>query len=498
MAHQDDSGEDCYYVHADLLHMVFSSLDTVALSRAAFMCKEWKEIAACEDFWKCLSIQNQAISPQQFENICRRHPNVTAVHIYNTGLIDVLGMRAMDMLGNLETLTIGKGHISLAFFKSLTNCQTLRSLTINDTSLGKNEHEISIHNDMLHHCEINKCRLLSLYIRCPQLKTLSLKQSDVPHVTLDCPLLHDLNLSDCPHITETSLASISFTCPNLHILDAFYCRRISLQLARLSKLTVLKLHGCEGITSASMVALSRHSTILEDLELDNCSFLTSIILELSFLQSIRLVNCCRLISVTLTSTNALSSITISNCASLESISIESDALKKLTLQKQQSLRSVKLICCGLQELDLIACESSTVSLPPRPLSNEGIQVIEFYSKSLLSLFLGGCRAINSLDFGPCFKNVLLRCPCLEDGCDKCQIAAVAHEFCPIVNEVLEMVIVLSLELNGGGCFAKAMIVPPLNSFRCISLKHRPFFKSDDFISSVFWCPRQICNNARDT
>lgn len=90
-------------------------------------------------------------------------------------------------------------------------------------------------------------------------------------------------------------------------------------------LTVLKLHSCEGITSASMAAIS-HSYMLEVwihllqilalpeclcclnkwyfqhvkndfiillqvLELDNCSLLTSVSLDLPRLQNIRLVHC---------------------------------------------------------------------------------------------------------------------------------------------------------------------------------------------------------------
>ncbi|KAL1559110.1 hypothetical protein AAHA92_09490 [Salvia divinorum] len=107
-----------------------------------------------------LSVQNWAISEQQLENIC-------------------------------------KGHICVAFFEALTKCHMLRSLTIYDANVGTKQQEISIHHDTLHRCEIKKCRLRGLYIGCPQLKNSSLKQSDVPDVLLDCPLLRDLDIASC-------------------------------------------------------------------------------------------------------------------------------------------------------------------------------------------------------------------------------------------------------------------------------------------------------------
>lgn len=153
--------------------------------------------------------------------------------------------------------------------------------------------------------------------RCPQLETLSLKRSSMPHAVLNCPLLRELDVASCHKLSDTAIRSavtscqllgsldmsncscvsdetlreIALSCGNLRVLDASYCPNISLEVrspfvsfyqwymyirvsichltcgspwksVRLTMLTVLKLHSCEGITSASMVAIA-YSYMLE-------------------------------------------------------------------------------------------------------------------------------------------------------------------------------------------------------------------------------------------
>jgi hypothetical protein len=157
------------------------------------------------------------------------------------------------------------------------------------------------------------------FFRCPQLKTMSLKRSNMAQVVLNCPLLHELDIgschklpdaairaaaTSCPQlvsldmrncscVSDETLREIAQHCPNLGFLDASYCPNISLEVCfkvytccickilfwtgvsdfvwhccflfksvRLPMLTILRLHSCEGITSASMAAIA-HSSMLE-------------------------------------------------------------------------------------------------------------------------------------------------------------------------------------------------------------------------------------------
>ncbi|XP_011019349.1 PREDICTED: F-box/LRR-repeat protein 15 [Populus euphratica] len=487
----------------DLLHMVFSFLDHINLCRAAMVCRQWRAASAHEDFWRCLDFENRNISVEQFEDMSRRYPNATEVNIYGAPAIHLLVMKALFSLRNLETLTVGKGQLGDPFFGALGDCIMLKSLNVNDATLGSGIQEIPINHDRLCHLQLTKCRVMRISVRCPQLETLSLKRSNMAQAVLNCPLLHlldigschkltdaairsaaiscpqleSLDMSNCSCVSDETLREIALTCANLHILNASYCPNISLESVRMPMLTVLKLHSCEGITSASMSAIA-YSYMLEVLELDNCSLLTSVSLDLPRLQNIRLVHCRKFADLNLQSI-MLSSIMLSNCPALHRINITSNSLQKLALQKQENLTTLALQCQYLQEVDLTDCESLTNSicevfsdgggcpmLKSLVLDNcEALTTVRFHSTSLVSLSLVGCRAITALD---------LACPSLElvclDGCDHLEEAS----FCPVALRSLNLGIcpklkilsieapcMVSLELKGCGVLSEASINCPL-------------------------------------
>ncbi|XP_058204418.1 F-box/LRR-repeat protein 15 [Rhododendron vialii] len=487
----------------DLLHMVFSFLKSNDLCRTSMVCRQWRAASVHEDFWRFLDFEDRNISVEQFEDMCHRYPNAISVNIYGTPALPVLVMKAVCALRNLGDITLGKGQLGENFFQALTDCQLLKSLVIIDATLGNGIQEIPIYHDRLRQLQIVKCRVLRVTVRCPQLETLSLKRSSMAHAVLNCPLLRDLDIaschkfsdaairsaatscpllesldmSNCSCVTDETLREIALTCANLHVLDASYCPNIALESVRLPMLTVLKLHSCEGITSASMTAVS-HSYMLEVLELDNCSSLQSVSLDLPRLQNIRLVHCRKSSDLNLQSIK-LSSITVSNCPLLQRINITSNSLLKLVLQKQEKLSTLTLQCQCLQEVDLAGCESLTNSicdvfcdggacpmLKSLVLDHcESLTAVGFRSTSLVSLSLAGCRAVTSLE---------LICPYLEnvslDGCDHLERAS----FCPVGLQSLNLGIcpklsvlhieapqMLLLELKGCGVLSEASINCPL-------------------------------------
>ncbi|XP_042965343.1 F-box/LRR-repeat protein 15-like isoform X1 [Carya illinoinensis] len=487
----------------DLLHMVFSFLDHINLCQAARVCRQWREASAHEDFWRCLNFEDRNISIEQFEDMCRRYPNATEVNISGAPAIHLLVMKTVSSLRNLEVLTLGRGQLGDIFFHALADCYLLKRLNINDATLGNGIQEILINHDSLYHLQLTKCRVMRVSIRCPQLETMSLKRSNMAQAVLNCPLLRELDIgschklsdaairsaaiscpqlesvdmSNCSCVSDETLREIALTCTNLHFLDASYCPNISLESVRLPMLTVLKLHSCEGITSASMAAIS-HSYMLEVLELDNCSLLTSVSLYLPHLQNIRLVHCRKFADLNLWSI-MLSSIMVSNCPALHRITITSNSLQKLALQKQESLTTLALQCQTLQEVDLTDCESLTNSicdvfsdgggcpmLKSLVLDNcESLTAVRFCSASLSSLSLVGCRAITALE---------LACPYLEqvflDGCDHLERAS----FCPVGLQSLNLGIcpklnalsidapcMALLELKGCGVLSETSINCPL-------------------------------------
>ncbi|KAG4392001.1 hypothetical protein AAZX31_04G054500 [Glycine max] len=448
----------------DLLHMVFSFLDHPNLCKAARVCKQWWTASAHEVFWKSLNFEDRSISVEQFEDICRRYPNIMAIRMSGPAC-NQLVMKAISSLSGIQ--------------------------------------EISVNHDRLCHLQLTKCRVMRIAVRCPQLETMSLKRSNMAQTALNCPLLQELDIgschklpdsairsavtscsqlvsldmSNCSSVSDETLREISMNCANLSFLDASYCPNLFLETVRLPMLTVLKLHSCDGITAASMAAIS-HSYMLEVLELDNCSLLTSVSLDLPRLQNIRLVHCRKFADLNLM-TLTLSSILVSNCPVLHRINITSNSLQKLTIPKQDSLTTLALQCQSLQEVDLSECESLNNSvcnvfndgggcpmLKSLVLGNcESLTSVQFISTSLISLSLGGCRAITNLE---------LTCPNLEkvilDGCDHlerasfCPVGLLSLNLgiCPKLNTLsIEAPFMVSLELKGCGVLSEAFINCPL-------------------------------------
>ncbi|CAH8320941.1 unnamed protein product [Eruca vesicaria subsp. sativa] len=487
----------------DLLHMVFSFLNHVDLCRSAMVCRQWRVASSHEEFWKVLNFENTMISVEQFEDMCLRYPNATEVNVYGTPAVNALAMKAATTLSNLEVLTIGKGQISENFFQVLGECNMLRSVTVNEAVLGNGSQEIHISHDRLRELKITKCRVMRLSIRCPQLRSLSLKRSNMSQAILNCPLLQLLDIASCHKLLDAAIRSAAISCPQLesldvsncscvsdetlreiaqacaglHVLNASYCPNISLESVHLPMLTVLKLHSCEGITSASMTWIG-NSPELEVLELDNCNLLTSVVLHLSRLQSISLVHCRKFTELNLQSV-MLSSITVSNCPALRRMTITSNSLRRLALQKQENLTTLVLQCQSLQEVDLSDCESLSNAvceifsddggcpmLKSLILDNcESLTEVRFCNSSLASLSLVGCRAVTSLE---------LKCPRIEqiclDGCDHLETAlfqpvalrSLNLGICPKLSVLnIEAPYMVSLELKGCGVLSEASIVCPL-------------------------------------
>ncbi|KAL6642953.1 hypothetical protein ACP70R_021134 [Stipagrostis hirtigluma subsp. patula] len=446
----------------DLLHLIFSFLGQKDLCRAGVTCKQWRSASVHEDFWKSLKFENSRISLQNFVDICHRYQNVTDLNLFGVNNAEVLVMEAIMFLRHLKTLTMGgKGQLGEAFFQALAQCPLLTTLTVTEASVGSGIQEATVNHDGLRELHIVRCKALRISVRCPQLQILSLRRTGMSHVSLNCPqlleldfqschklsdnairqaatacpLLAKLDMSSCSCVTDETLRDIASSCPSLSVLDASNCPNISFESVRLPMLVDLRLLSCEGITSASMAAIS-YSRLLETLQLDNCSLLASVSLDLPHLRNISLVHLRKFADLNLRSP-VLAYIKVSRCSVLHRVSITSTALQKLVLQKQESLSSLSLQCHNLIDVDLSDCESLTNSicevfsdgggcpmLRSLILDNcEGLSTVELNSSSLVCLSLAGCRSMTFLR---------LSCPNLQsvnlDGCDHLERAA----FCPIL------------------------------------------------------------------
>ncbi|KAK4401255.1 F-box/LRR-repeat protein 15 [Sesamum angolense] len=461
----------------DLLHMVFSFLDHVDLCHAARVCKQWRDASSHEDFWRYLNFENRPISVQQFEDMCQRYPNAAAVNVYGTPAIHQVGMKAVSSLRNLEVLTLGKGQLGETFFQALTDCHMLRSLTVNDATLGNGIQEIPIYHDRLHELQIVKCRVLRVSIRCPQLETLSLKRSSMPHVVLNCPLLHELDIASCHKLSDAAIRSAATSCPllesldmsncscvsdetlreiamscgNLHVLDASYCQNISLEFIDIS------VFGSSAPEEHKACTLPQRISITSN-ALKVCNlfkyFVQSPAPICLYFPSVYVVKPGNKYSPK----NVLAEIIFAKARKFDHVRIAMPLLGGSRPTECESLtNSICEVfsstggCPVLRSLVLDNCESLTA--------------VSFCSTSLVNISLAGCRAITSVD---------VTCPYLErislDGCDHLERATFSPVglrslnlgICPKLNVLhIEAPHMVSLELKGCGVLSEAFIECPL-------------------------------------
>ncbi|KAL2631590.1 hypothetical protein R1flu_016276 [Riccia fluitans] len=527
----NDDGEVRMDLTDDLLHKVFSFLDDTALCQAAMVCKQWRAASAHEDFWKSLNFENRRVSHEQVGRLCVRYPKATQLNLRGAPCVDeVLVREAIRSLRNLEVLTLGRGFLSDGFFYALAvECSSLQNLSITDAVLGNGgAQEIQLRHDSLRRLQIQKCRVLRIAIRCPQLEYLCLKRTGTASamlhcprlITLDvsschklsdagvraaataCPLLASLDISNCAYVSDETLREISIACNNLRTLDASYCPNISLEGVRMPMLIDLKLQGCEGIISSSMAALSSCS-MLEVLSMDFCWLLTAVNLDLPRLRQISLSNNRKFVELILRSP-ALVSLNLTNCPFLSRVDITSSSLQSLALRQQNGLSSMALQCPWLREVDLTECESLTNAVCdvfsdsgccPRLSSLildscEGLTEVKLSSCSIQSLSLVGCRNIQSLS---------LACPVLQhlvlDGCDHLQQASFSPVglyslnlgICPhLVKLEVEASQMTLLDLRGCGILNQAAIRCP--SLSSLDASYCGQLGDDCLTATTYACP----------
>ena len=124
----------------------------------------------------------------------------------------------------------------------------MRSVTISEALLGTGPQETHLIHDRLRELKIIKCRVMRLdirwscfffhicfflfsifiyHIRCQQLRSLSLKGSNMALAMLHCPLLQHLDIASCSKLLDVVIRSAVTSCPLLESLDVSKCSNIS-------------------------------------------------------------------------------------------------------------------------------------------------------------------------------------------------------------------------------------------------------------------------------
>eukprot|EP00090_Calanus_glacialis_P000255 TRINITY_DN10168_c0_g1_i1.p1 TRINITY_DN10168_c0_g1~~TRINITY_DN10168_c0_g1_i1.p1 ORF type:complete len:587 (-),score=71.91 TRINITY_DN10168_c0_g1_i1:825-2585(-) len=164
---------------------------------------------------------------------------------------------------------------------------------------------------------------------CPQLQYLYLRRchqiSDhaLRSISSYCLMLRELSVSDCPLVSDQGLAELGRLGPSLRYLSVAKCDKITdsgvRTLARhCYRLRYLNMRGCEQVSDSAVEWLSRSCTRLRSLDIGKC--------DVSDL-GLKLLSC--------------------NCPNLKKLSV-----KSCTLVTDTGVESVSYCCRGLQHLNI--------------------------------------------------------------------------------------------------------------------------------------------------
>jgi len=164
---------------------------------------------------------------------------------------------------------------------------------------------------------------------CPQLQYLYLRRchqiSDhaLRSISSYCLMLRELSVSDCPLVSDQGLAELGRLGPSLRYLSVAKCDKITdsgvRTLARhCYRLRYLNMRGCEQVSDSAVEWLSRSCTRLRSLDIGKC--------DVSDV-GLKLLSC--------------------NCPNLKKLSV-----KSCTLVTDKGVESVSYCCRGLQHLNI--------------------------------------------------------------------------------------------------------------------------------------------------
>lgn len=217
--------------------------------------------------------------------------------------IEILAVNNSSILRNLEI--VGCENLTDASIRALSSyCSNLRSLNISFCK-GISPHAFSVKTpscilfpelaeiDLTRILNMNDETVKQLTTRCPKLESINLSScEEVTEVGIDAlakncnTRLLECNLSNCPHVDDSSVVHLANHCPNLRRVSLYNCHGVTdsaiEHLASMCKsLISLDLSSCEKVTDRSLIRLSQSCPSLEVLCVEETTITNEGIVEIA-------------------------------------------------------------------------------------------------------------------------------------------------------------------------------------------------------------------------
>lgn len=421
----------------------------------------------------------------------------------------------LPCLGQLRTLVMAGETLSESTLLALSNqLPRLESLETHDIGIGRASGEGIISHRNISRLKLTASRIGRLTLRCPALTELLLRDSLIFTLMPTLPSLTHLDISNCTKMPDVGLRTALLRLPTLTHLQADgvlpltddTLRELATQLTALQRLSIagcngvvltgvrhfpclthLNLSRCEGLGPAAVAPCLESCMQLEEVVLDNCGQLTSLVLNMPHrLRALSLRGCRSLQHVNINARH-LDTLDLAADSSpaggggnhaLRELRITSAALPAFHCNHFTGLETVELHCPALTELAFRECDrlngglftmlsdrAATPATDPNGatsttlhthlggcpalhtlsiMSCDGIRGAHLIHSNLAQLDLCGCKRLSVLN---------LRCPALAQlKLEECELEVV--QLAPVAVQSLSLgacTNLLSLQLSSATC-----------------------------------------------
>ncbi|KAK3535092.1 hypothetical protein QTP70_003927 [Hemibagrus guttatus] len=279
----------------EILAMIFSYLDVKGKGRVAQVCVAWRDASYHKSVWRGVEakLHLRRANPSLFPSLQSRGIKKVQILSLRRSLSYVIqgmpNIESLNLSGCYNLTDNGLGH---AFVQDIP-CLRILNLSlckqITDSSLGR----IAQYLKNLEFLELGGCSnitntgLLLIAWGLHRLKSLNLRScrhvSDVGIGHLagmtrsaaeGCLGLEHLTLQDCQKLTDLSLKHISKGLSKLKVLNLSFCGGISdagmIHLSHMTQLWTLNLRSCDNISDTGIMHLSMGSLRLFGLDVSFC------------------------------------------------------------------------------------------------------------------------------------------------------------------------------------------------------------------------------------
>ncbi|XP_059472875.1 S-phase kinase-associated protein 2 [Neocloeon triangulifer] len=277
--------KNCHFnkLSDEMMLSIFLWLPKVQLSRVALVCKRWRCIAYDDTLWGRLDLNNKSLHPRNLEHVLKRGVLVlrlTGAIIPSPVIKPNSSYLPLNFVSKIQYLDLTMAQISdEGLAELLKTCRHLRKLSLENCPLNQAVCEQIGHNVELEVLNLTSATglksngLEAILACCTKLYALNVAWTAMDQETLNTlsvtlsQSIKYLNVAGCrKNLSDDHVKKVIEKCPNLEELDLSDCTNltsVTLEciIAKLDKLEHLSLSRCYNMANSNFKSLEKMESL---------------------------------------------------------------------------------------------------------------------------------------------------------------------------------------------------------------------------------------------